>query len=81
VDTDNVLFGVICYGDRCTIIPLELIFMDEEQKQLVLPLTKEDLDQAPDFSDETDDVQAHVDFWNEKIADWEVGEEEEEEER
>lgn len=70
METGEIPFGSICYDNKCTAVPLELIFLDEQNKQLVLPVTREDMADAPDFTDETEDIQPYVDFWNEVIADW-----------
>jgi hypothetical protein len=78
VETGEIPFASICYNDRCTAVPLELFFMDEPNKRLVLPVNKEELSDAPQFTDETEDVQPHIDFWDNITADWEEEEEEEE---
>ncbi|HPP76468.1 MAG TPA: hypothetical protein PLU88_15215, partial [Armatimonadota bacterium] len=59
-------------------VPLELMFLDEASKQLVLPVTKGDLDEAPDFSDKTEDIQPHVNYWNQMVSGWQEEMEEEE---
>lgn len=72
VQTGAIPFGSICYDDRCKIVPLELVFLDESNEQLVLPVTKQELDDAPNFSDETDNLQPHIDFWNRMVSRWQA---------
>lgn len=70
IETGEIPFGSVCCDDKCKAVPVELIFLDDEKQRLALPVTKVELDSAPDFSDETDDMQPHVDFWNELIDGW-----------
>ena len=70
IETGEIPFGSICYDNKCTAVPLELIFLDEQNRQLVLPVTRDDIADAPEFTDETEDIQPYVDFWNEVITDW-----------
>ena len=70
IDTGVIPFGSVCYDDKCKVVPVELIFLDDEKQRLVLPVTKTELDTSPDFSDKTEDMQPHVDFWNELVTQW-----------
>lgn len=71
VDTGEILFGSVCYNDRCIAVPLELMFMDEASKRLVLPVSMEELTDAPEFAEDTEDMQLHVNFWTRLVSDWE----------
>ncbi|MEN6521473.1 MAG: PRC-barrel domain-containing protein [Armatimonadota bacterium] len=70
-DTGEILFGSVCYNDRCIVVPLELMFMDEANKQLVLPVSVDELVDAPEFTEETEDMQPHIRFWTQLVSDWE----------
>lgn len=64
VETGDIPFGVICYGDKSTAIPLDLMYLDEPNKRLVLPATKDQLIVAPQFTDDTEDMEPYVDYWD-----------------
>ena len=71
VETGEVPFASICYADKCTAVPLEVLFLDEPNHRLVLPVDKGELADAPQFSDETEDIQPYIDYWNNLTEDWE----------
>lgn len=71
-ETGEIPFASVCHGDKCTAVPLELFYLDEQAKRLVLPVEQEDLTRAPQFSDETEDIQPHIDYWNQVEANWEA---------
>lgn len=77
-ETGEIPFASVCYGDKCTAIPLEVMFLDEANKLLVLPVDQEELRDAPEFTADTEDIQRYVEFWDELTSDWEEVEEEEE---
>jgi len=79
IDTGEILFGSVCYNDKCIAVPLELMFMDETNKRLVLPVGKDELLEAPAFTNDTEDMQPHVSFWTRLVSDWEEESLEEEE--
>ena len=70
IETGDIPFGSVSFDDRRTAVPLELMFMDEANQRLVLPVTRAELANAPEFSDETEDMQLHMVFWNQMVAGW-----------
>jgi hypothetical protein len=70
VETGDIPFGAISYSDRCTAIPLDLMYLDEPNKRLVLPATKDQLNEAPQFTDDTEDMEPYVDYWDSIIEAW-----------
>jgi sporulation protein YlmC with PRC-barrel domain len=72
VDTGEVPFASVCYGGKCTAVPLEVMFMDEPNQRLVVPVDKDEMMNAPEFTEDTEDVQPFIDYWNEITADWDM---------
>lgn len=70
VETGDVPFASICYDDKCTAVPLDVMFLDEPNHRLILPVTKEDMLDAPEFTDDTEDVQPYVEYWNRLADSW-----------
>jgi hypothetical protein len=70
VETGDIPFGAICYGDKCTAIPLDLMYLDEPNKRLVLPATDKQLLDAPQFTDDTEDMEPYVDYWDGVVEAW-----------
>jgi len=71
-ETGEIPFGSICYGDRCTAVPLDLMFLDEPNGRLVLPVSKDELENAPEFTDDTEDVQPYVEYWGRLVEKWQA---------
>ena len=72
VDTGEVPFASVCSAGKCTAVPLEVMFMDEPNHRLVLPIGKDVMTKAPEFNEDTEDVQPFVDYWNNITADWDM---------
>ncbi len=68
IDTGEILFAIVNYAERCIAVPLELMFLDEDNHRLVIPVEKETINCAPEFNDNTEDLETHVDFWNQQIT-------------
>ncbi|MBI2843988.1 MAG: hypothetical protein HYX78_11365 [Armatimonadetes bacterium] len=79
VDTGEVPFASVCFMDRCTAVPLEVLYLDSANKRLVLPLEKEELSQAPEFTELSEDVSPYIEFWEKLMEQWEKEAAEEEE--
>lgn len=79
-ETGEIPFATICAGDKCTAVPLELFFLDEPARRLVLPVDQEEVMKSPDFTDDTEDIQPHIDYWGQIAANWEADDMEEESE-
>lgn len=71
VESGEIPFASIRYNDRCTAIPLDLLYLDEDNKRLVMPVDNTQLADAPEFTDETEDVQVFIDYWDNIAANWE----------
>lgn len=76
VDTGEVPFASICFSGRCTAVPLELLYLDEGNRRLILPVGQAELADAPEFDEDTEDVQPYVDYWNSIAANWQMPEDE-----
>ncbi len=72
VDTGEVPFATVCFEDRCTAVPLEVMFMDEPNQRLVLPVGRTEMMDAPEFTEETEDIQPFIDYWNRVTAEREA---------
>jgi sporulation protein YlmC with PRC-barrel domain len=68
-----IVMAAISYGGRQTLVPIEAFALDMPKNRMILPVEKNDLEAAPVFSEDTEDVNQFFDYW-------EVGFEEEEEE-
>jgi len=71
-ETGEIPFAAVCYDDKCTAVPLELMFLDEPNRRLVLPAHKADLENAPQLTDETEDVQPHAQYWDGLVGAWQA---------
>jgi hypothetical protein len=80
----QILFGVICHTggnqERCTLVPLPGANVDTKDKLLTLPIEEQLVKAAPEFTEDTEDVQPFFEYWMDRMQEWEGPDDEEEEE-
>jgi hypothetical protein len=63
--TGQIMFAAVTSlgSGKTALIPVEGMYLDLHEEQLVIPVSQSDVHRSPDFRDDTVDVMPYVDYW------------------
>ena len=63
--TGQIMFAAVTSmgSGKTALIPVEGMYLDLHEEQLVIPVSQSDVHRSPDFCDDTVDVMPYVDYW------------------
>jgi hypothetical protein len=67
LDTGAIMLAELSYDDKQTLIPVEAFALDTANSRLILPVDKQELEGAPLFTEETEDVSVFFDYWGSEL--------------
>jgi sporulation protein YlmC with PRC-barrel domain len=75
LDSGAIMLAALSLADKETLVPIESFALDATKSRLVLPANKTELQNAPAFTNETEDVSQFFDYWGADMEDEYEGDE------
>jgi sporulation protein YlmC with PRC-barrel domain len=63
LDTGSIMLAAIEFDNKHTLVPIESFALDTSNNRLILPVDRTEVESAPLFTEQTEDVSVFFDYW------------------